>query len=102
MLDFPCSEGDADGTGLTYLVKDNKVEMETSKGKVVEFRLGESYPLFHWLSSVLRVSAWQLVVILNYRESGGSQEGVWYSMGKNPQSHTRDTSSKYPSIRLLI
>lgn len=81
MLGFPCSEGDADGTGPTYLVKDNKVEMETSIEKVVEFWLRRGYPPFRWLSSVKRVSAWQRVVILNYRESGDSQEGVWYSVG---------------------
>ena len=89
----PCSEGDADGAGTTYLVKDNKVESETTTGKVVEFRLREDYPPSRRLSSVTRVTAWQRVVILKYRESGDSQEGVWYSVGKNPRSHTRDTSS---------
>ena len=55
---FPCSEGDADRTGRTYLVKDNKVEMETSIEKVVEYWLRKNYPLFRSLNSAKRVSVW--------------------------------------------
>ena len=86
--------------GTMYFVKDNKVEVETPIGKVVEFRLRKGYPLFRWLSSVKRVSAWQRVVILNCCKSGDLQEGVWYSVGKNPRSHSRDTSSKCPNALL--
>ncbi|MDF1867538.1 MAG: hypothetical protein P1U70_22095 [Saprospiraceae bacterium] len=102
VVDFPCSEGNADGTGPAHLVKDNKVEMETSIGKVVEFRLRKDYPFSRWLSSVKRVSAWQQVVILNYRKSGALQEGVWYSVGENPRSHPRDTSSKCPNASFAL
>ena len=60
-----------------------------------------SYPLSYKLYPAIRLSAWQRVDTLKCGESGGSQEGVWYFVGKNLRSLARNTSSKYSnSIQL--